>query len=93
VLIEAIEDMDPIQARAARYALRFTAKDVAAGSGVSDFTVKRFEKGDDNASQKTIKAMKDFYHSCGVLFTEGDQGCGVIFKPNIEIMPARHHRK
>lgn len=90
---EAIEDMDPMQARAARYALRFTAKDVADRAGVSDFTVKRFERGENGATQRTINAIKDFYHSCGILFIEDEQGHGVIFKPGIEIMPARHHRK
>jgi len=90
---EAIEDMNPVQARAARYGLRFTAKDVADRSGVSDFTVKRFEKDQYSATQKTIDAMKNFYCSCGVLFTEDDQGYGVKFKPDIEIMPARHHRR
>jgi len=81
--------MNPIQARAARYALRYTAKEVAKGSGVSDFTVKRFEKGEEGASKKTIDAMIEFFASKGVVFMDDDRGHGVVFSPNVEIMPPR----
>ena len=71
--------MKPIQARAARHALRLTAKDVATGAGVSDFTVKRFEKGGAKSLQDTVDAMRDFYRSRGVQFIEDGEGFGVVF--------------
>jgi len=70
--------MKPIQARAARYGLRLTAKDVAAVAGVSDFTVKRFEGGSP-ALQNTVEALREFYKSRGVRFIEDDPAVGVMF--------------
>jgi len=76
--------MKPIQARAARHGLRLTAKDVATGAGVSDFTVKRFEKGGAKSLQDTVDAMRDFYRSHGVRFVEDGDEYGVLFGPVAE---------
>jgi len=81
--------MNAIQARAARYALRLTAKEAAKGSGVSDFTIKHFEKGEGMSFPETVEALKGYYCSLGVRFIEGENEHGVIFGPDTQSMPPR----
>lgn len=61
--------MKGYQGRAARAILKMRVREVAEAVGVTKNTISRFECG-ATCHTATLKAIKAFYVSCGIVFTE-----------------------
>lgn len=70
--------LTPEMCKAARALLRWTQKDLAAKSGISERTVAAFEAGQAVPFVKTVSALKSCFTDAGVEFVTGDLKAGVI---------------
>jgi len=62
----------PEQCRAARGLLKWSQKDLADASGVSNQSVRDFELGRKNPQQSTLAVIQRAFEDAGVEFTNGD---------------------
>ncbi|SDF48090.1 Helix-turn-helix [Limimonas halophila] len=62
----------PEQCRAARGLLKWSQKDLADASGVSNQSVRDFELGHKNPQQSTLAVIQRAFEEAGVEFTNGD---------------------
>ena len=68
----------PAQIRAARALLDWRQVDLVHASGVSDLTIKNFERGATHPHASTLDAMRHALESAGVIFVdETSEGPGV----------------
>lgn len=70
--------LTPEMCKAARALLRWTQKDLAAKSGISERTLAAFEAGQAVPFVKTVGALKSCFAGAGVEFVTGDLKAGVI---------------
>ena len=68
----------PAQIRAARALLDWRQLDLVKASGVSDLTIKNFERGATHPHATTLDAMRRAFEAAGVIFVEENrEGPGV----------------
>jgi transcriptional regulator with XRE-family HTH domain len=71
--------MTPSQCRAARGLLDWTQNQLAAASGVSAVTIRKFEKGKGKGPQPaSLRVMIAALIEAGVIFIDDDRGEGVV---------------
>ena len=71
----------PAQIRAARALLDWRQVDLVKASGVSDLTIRNFERGATHPHASTLDAMRRAFESAGVIFVEENgEGPGVRLK-------------
>lgn len=78
--------MTPAQCRAARGLLDWTQGRLAERSGVTDVTIRNFEKGRTELQSASMQVVRTAFTSAGVQFIDDDRGWGVVKLR----LPARH---
>lgn len=69
--------MTPEQSRAARAWLDMAQDELAVAAGVSNSTVRDFEKGRRTPIAATLAAMRRVLEERGIAFVEDEKTCGI----------------
>jgi DNA-binding XRE family transcriptional regulator len=64
--------MEAMQCRAARGLLQWTQNELAAHSGISDTTIRNFEKGLTTPNPATVIVLRQTLEKAGVEFIDAD---------------------
>lgn len=72
--------MTPEQSRAARGWLDMAQDELAAAAGVSNSTVRDFEKGRRVPIGATLAAMRKVLEGRGIAFVEDGETCGIAVR-------------
>lgn len=70
--------MTPAQCRAARGLLDWTQGRLAERSGVTDVTIRNFEKGRTDLQSASMQVVRTAFTSAGVEFIDDERGEGVV---------------
>ena len=70
--------MTPAQCRAARGLLDWTQGDLADRSGVTDVTIRNFEKGRTELQSASMQVVRTAFTAAGVEFVDDERGWGVV---------------
>jgi transcriptional regulator with XRE-family HTH domain len=65
--------MDRNQCRGARGLLNWTQAELAAESGVSGVTIRKFERGQSALRSATRRILEQTLEAAGITFTDGDE--------------------